>query len=333
MDYPKISVAVAVLNEEGHIQECIRSILGQSYEGDIEIIISDGGSTDGTIEIVKMMAAENENIILLHNEKGSQAAGRNIAFKHSDSDFVVYIDGHSYADENWLKELHAAFSKLRSGKSKIAGVGSVYYPAGRHGFSNAVHAAFKSPMAGAGKSHFLNAWELSRTENAYACLYDKNILEEVGLYNENFKTAEDMELNQRLTARGYEIYVNPEAITYYYRETSLWQIMPRQFRYGFWRMKLMKFQQNYNIKVLTPAVFLLAMLFLAISSFFSVSALTGLLIVMFLYLAADLSASLFLSFKEAANPFYIAFIIPAIHIGYGAGTICGLFSPNPGKER
>ena len=331
MEYPKISIAIAVLNEEKHIEKCIGSILDQTYEGKFEIIIADGGSTDGTIDIINKMADENENITLLHNEKGCQAAGRNIAFKHSDSDLIAYIDGHSYADENWLKELYDAYAELKMQTKGIAGVGSVYYPAGRNGFSNAVHAAFKSPMAGAGKSHFLKAEKLSPVENAYACLYDKSILEKEGMYNENFKTAEDMELNQRLNDRGYKLYVNPEAITYYYRETTLWKIIPRQFRYGFWRIKLMKYQQNYNVKALTPAIFLLAMSFLLITSFFSVSSLTGLLILIFLYLAADLSAALFLSFKEAANPFYIAFIIPAIHIGYGAGTICGIFCPRPGK--
>ena len=51
-EYPKVSIITATFNSERYIEDSVRSVIGQSYDN-IEYIIIDGGSTDGTLEIIK----------------------------------------------------------------------------------------------------------------------------------------------------------------------------------------------------------------------------------------------------------------------------------------
>lgn len=71
-EFPGISIIVAVYNEEKFIRNCIESLLQQTYPGETEIIISDGGSTDDTCKIVREMQKLHPQIKLVHNKKKYQ---------------------------------------------------------------------------------------------------------------------------------------------------------------------------------------------------------------------------------------------------------------------
>jgi succinoglycan biosynthesis protein ExoA len=75
----KVSVVIPSFNESKSIKTCIASFLNSEYPGDsLEIIVADGGSTDGTVEIIKQLAFENRNVILLNNKSKITPAGLNL---------------------------------------------------------------------------------------------------------------------------------------------------------------------------------------------------------------------------------------------------------------
>ncbi len=91
-----ISVIVPSLNEEENIRECLRSIKEQKTHFSYELIVSDGGSKDATIEI-----AEKEADKVVHSETGI-AKGRNEGAKTAKGKNLVFIDSDSSIPSNYL---------------------------------------------------------------------------------------------------------------------------------------------------------------------------------------------------------------------------------------
>ena len=70
-----MSVVLPTLNERGFITDCLESLLNQTYAGITEILVVDGGSSDGTVEIA---TSRGEPIRVLHNSKVTAAAAMNL---------------------------------------------------------------------------------------------------------------------------------------------------------------------------------------------------------------------------------------------------------------
>lgn len=103
MNYvPKISVAIVVYNAEPFIEDCISSVLNQSYQN-FEIIISDDNSNDRTKEIIKSF--KDKRIKLIENEKRNFISGnRNIAMKAVKGEYVFFTDADCVVNRYWLEE-------------------------------------------------------------------------------------------------------------------------------------------------------------------------------------------------------------------------------------
>lgn len=77
---PKISVVVPVYNVDKYLPDCIRSLVSQTYRN-LEIILCDDGSTDESGRICEEFAAEDNRIIIIHQNNSGVCAARNAAFK------------------------------------------------------------------------------------------------------------------------------------------------------------------------------------------------------------------------------------------------------------
>ncbi len=93
MKAPKVSVIVAVYNIELVVEKSIRSVLSQTLS-DIEVVICDDASTDGTYGVLARLAAEDDRIRLLHNESNKGPAyTRNQCFAAARGDYFAIHDG------------------------------------------------------------------------------------------------------------------------------------------------------------------------------------------------------------------------------------------------
>lgn len=98
----KVSVIVSVFNEESVIQNCINSLLTQSFNN-IEIIVIDDGSTDKTLEKIKELKSETIKV-LTQTHKGPGAA-RNKGAENSKGDILVFVDADMEFDKDFIKKL------------------------------------------------------------------------------------------------------------------------------------------------------------------------------------------------------------------------------------
>ena len=106
----KVSVVATVLNEVHTIERLLDSLVRQSRLPD-EIIILDGGSTDGTVEYLRRRRKQEALLRVLVFSGLNIAAGRNKAIEASRCELIACIDAGAWATENWLSELLLAFER------------------------------------------------------------------------------------------------------------------------------------------------------------------------------------------------------------------------------
>lgn len=98
----KVSVIIPVYNTKQYLQECVDSIINQSLN-QIEIILIDDGSTDGSIEIVKEYEESYENIIAIYQENQGLGAARNNGLKIARGEYIYFIDSDDVLEINSLE--------------------------------------------------------------------------------------------------------------------------------------------------------------------------------------------------------------------------------------
>ena len=114
---PAISVIVPVFKVEPYLRRCIDSIRLQSYN-DFELVLVDDGSPDRCGHICDTYAAEDSRIIVIHQKNAGLSAARNAgiawAFKHSNSEWITFIDSDDWVHPRYLELLVEANRSQRT---------------------------------------------------------------------------------------------------------------------------------------------------------------------------------------------------------------------------
>lgn len=114
-----LSIVIPTLNSEKLLPLCLDSIRIQNYpQESVEIIIADGGSTDGTLEVAKAYRCR-----IIPNLLKTGEAGKAVGVKHANGEIIALIDSDNILpDPNWLKLMIAPFSDL-----SVVGTEPLYY--------------------------------------------------------------------------------------------------------------------------------------------------------------------------------------------------------------
>lgn len=104
METKKVSVIIPIYNIEDYLDDCIKSIIKQSYKN-LEIILVDDGSTDRSGDIIDEWAGKDYRIKAFHKNNEGQAKARNYGFDQSTGDYIGYVDGDDYIAETYFKKL------------------------------------------------------------------------------------------------------------------------------------------------------------------------------------------------------------------------------------
>lgn len=112
---PKVTVYVPVWNTEKYVKACLDSILGQSYE-DMEIIISDDGSTDGSLDICREYMSKDSRILLLERGEPHGSCGDiNYALEKATGEFACKMDSDDIMGDRYWETVLPLFSRPRIG--------------------------------------------------------------------------------------------------------------------------------------------------------------------------------------------------------------------------
>ena len=98
-----ISIIVPIYNTETYLKRCLESLLCQT-EQDLQIILVDDGSTDGSYAIAHSFAARDTRILLLQQPHAGQSAARNLALQHAQGEFLAFVDADDALEPEWCEK-------------------------------------------------------------------------------------------------------------------------------------------------------------------------------------------------------------------------------------
>ena len=104
---PLISVIVPVYNILDYLPRCVQSIMEQTYSN-IEILLVDDGSTDGTGQLCDELALTDGRIKVFHKENGGSSSARNLGISHAKGEYLGFVDSDDYIDSTMYEQLYAA---------------------------------------------------------------------------------------------------------------------------------------------------------------------------------------------------------------------------------
>lgn len=102
---PLITVIVPVYNIIEYLPRCVHSLTAQTYTN-LEIILVDDGSTDGTGQLCDELAKEDSRVKVFHKENGGSSSARNLGLQYASGEYVGFVDSDDYVDSNMYELLY-----------------------------------------------------------------------------------------------------------------------------------------------------------------------------------------------------------------------------------
>ena len=101
----KISVVIPVYNVEKYLEQCLDSVIAQSFE-DIEVICVNDGSTDSSLEILKRYADNDSRIKIISQKNKGAGAARNVGIENAAGEYVYFMDSDDYLNSDAFERLN-----------------------------------------------------------------------------------------------------------------------------------------------------------------------------------------------------------------------------------
>lgn len=104
-NFPLISLIIPCYNAEQTLERCLNSVVQQSYNN-LEIIIVDDGSTDGTSKIYEDFQSKDERIVVFRQENSGVSKARNKGIKAAKGEYICFVDSDDWVEKNYCTELY-----------------------------------------------------------------------------------------------------------------------------------------------------------------------------------------------------------------------------------
>jgi succinoglycan biosynthesis protein ExoA len=240
------SVLVPVLNEEEHIREAVAAMRVQEFDGTIEFLFMDGGSTDRTRAILEELAEEDPRIRVLENPGRTTPHALNVGLHAARGDFVVRMDAHAFYPTRYI-----AAGVERLGRGDVDWVAGAAIPRGSGRWSKRVALALNSGLTTVGSRKWRaqaqdgrNADEIELDTGVFAGVWRRSTLEAHGGWDTGWPINQDSELAARVLAAGGRIVLLAEMGAEYVPRDTLKGLAKQYWRYGLYRGKTSRHHAN-----------------------------------------------------------------------------------------
>lgn len=321
---PYISTMIVARNESKYIEKSLNSLINQDYPKDrYEIIIIDGDSEDGTLDIVQRVINDNKHqnltFKIIRNPKRILASGWNLGIQNSQGEYVVRIDAHSIVERNFLSKCLEVMMKV----DDAVCVGGCMNSDTIGNKGKAISYVLSSPF-GVGNSKFRYSKTPGYVDTVAFGLYRKSIFDQVGYFDETLKRNQDIDMHSRMKAVGGKFYLDPSIIVTYYARNTVKSMMRQGYQNGKWN--LLVFKKNHHalsLRHVVPLFFIMGIMITAILGIFHFYFwyLLGLVIILHLAVGFLFSIKRTRTMQFMVMP--LLFLL--LHMSYGIGSFCGIF--------
>ena len=308
----ELSIICPTWNEIRFIDQLVRDLCVNDGQ-EKEVLILDGGSTDGTIERVKELQKLFSNLVYIANPRRTSTAAFNIGFNASKGEYIAFVGAHARYSPNYFK---AGVDTIRTGICDV--VGGPLEQKGTTATGRAI-AYVMSSKAGVGNTEFRTSKERKYVDSVAFAIYRKSMIVKVGLMDESLPVNQDDEFHYRVNSMGYKIMMIPEMSATYFVRDSYIKLLKQYFRYGLYKpMVLKKVKGAIRYRHVIPTLFVIYLLSLPLAAI-SLLWLAPLLFYFILSAIIAFKCNDNLPVKLLCLP-----VFPILHIGYGAGFLLGL---------
>src|SRR5215469_7700797 len=324
---PFVSVIVMCRNEKAFIAACLDSLIANDYPKDqLELLVVDGMSEDGTWEIVASYSATHPFLKLLDNPRKIPAAAANRGIKASKGSLILIAGAHATYPTEYISKC-VRHSLLNESADNVGGV-RLTEPRSQTILARSV-AYVSSHRLGAGTATYHRGGKSPRwVKSVWGGCFRREVFERIGLFNEALSTGEDRELNHRLRRSGGKILLAPDIQCTYYARGSLGDYFRWLLRMGFWPFYASKVsrQKLLSLRNFAPLAFVISLvLALGLAMWmplgrFLVAGILACHLLVSLCCSARLSAQQHDARYLIATPLLFA----ATHLLYGVGSVYGV---------
>ena len=115
----KISIIIPVYNTAVYLKRCLDSVLGQTH-GDLEIIVIDDGSTDGSPALCDEYAGRDPRIKVIHQANAGQSAARNLGLKLATGEYLGFVDSDDWVMPDTFAYLLSLLEQTQADIAEVA---------------------------------------------------------------------------------------------------------------------------------------------------------------------------------------------------------------------
>ncbi len=269
----RVLIVIPCLNERDHIEKLIVDITRDTVELDHLIVVADGGSTDGTQDILAALTEREASVKVIFNPKRIQSAGVNLAVRAygEGRQWLVRLDAHAEYPPAYIGTLIA--------EAHRTGAASVVVAMTSHGngcFQSAV-AAVQNSVLGAGGAPHRRAGKAQFVDHGHHALFDLQRFTAVGGYDENASHNEDAEFDLRLARAGGKIWLTRDIDVVYFPRSGVGPLYRQYICYGRGRAAtLVRHRKVPKLRQMLPAGVAPAIAATALVPWFPIAALPAL---------------------------------------------------------
>ncbi len=325
----QVSVIIPCYNESATIQPLLDALYNQTYPRQaMEVVISDGGSTDGTQAAIEHWQSTHPDLrmtVIVQPSRGIPAA-LNIALKAAKGTIIVRLDAHSKPNPEYVAR---SVETLEAGKAEnVGGVWDIQ-PGSERWIARSIAAAAGHPI-GVGDARYRFTDQAGYVDTVPFGAFHRDLLDRIGMFDETLLTNEDYEFNTRVLQSGGRIWLDPGIRSAYMARDTLGALAKQYWRYGYWKVQMLRrYPETLRWRQALPPVFVAGLALLVLLSPFWNVALWTLLIVAGLYvLILSLAGfQLALRKKDIALAPGVPLAIAAMHFSWGTAFLWGLIHP------
>ncbi|WP_294407011.1 glycosyltransferase family 2 protein [uncultured Clostridium sp.] len=226
-----ISIVVPVYNVEKYLKKCVLSLINQTYKN-IEIILVNDGSTDGSGELCKKLSSLDKRIKIVNKKNQGLGLARNTGLEYVTGEFVTFIDSDDYADEKLIEDLYSVIAKYQcdtciGGFKRVDNTGKVLF---KESYENYIYnkeeiinillarmlgsSPEKSDAIRMSVWNVLYSMDIIRQNNLSFCSEREFISEDIIFNTEYYKFAKKVAV---INSCSYNYRVNEESLTMKYK--------------------------------------------------------------------------------------------------------------------
>ena len=214
---PLVSILIPLYNSQEHISETIESCLNQTYKR-IEIIIVDDGSTDSSAKIVQKYANSHNNIRYYRQKNSGAPRARNLAFEKSKGEYIQYLDADDLLSINKISSQIELLKRYNFDPYIVCSSKFSYFKDSLKDakyFSQPIDRSYDS-----GIEWLIDAWSGGGFGVIMGWLTHRELIKEVGIWDERLKKNQDGEFFSRVLLSAKRVIMTDDTMVYYRRTGS-----------------------------------------------------------------------------------------------------------------